>query len=343
MARFLDLSGVRPLSNEGLADFAQNLQKGMQAGAMPEQLRRQAEKERLANALMQIQQKYLPQIYESDIAFKGAQSDLAGQEAEAFRRFGGKPTPAMIEVSQVYDPGTPKFNQALALKQGFAEVRPRPDGVPEDAIMFSEFESKNAVLDQQKRMREDVRRSENMMKAYDTVNEMQKLVEQHPDMADYFQSIIIDPTDKGFIGKTLRFLSSRLVGKDKLAAIEKMQKLSQDLVIKAGEGLGAKNFTDMKARMIDISKPGFTNTAESNQFILEKLKNEFQPWGAYKQDLLNGLRKGYSVEYDLDKYRTKPYQTDPSLIQVPMNDPTMDSPGLESLSDDELMALWGQS
>lgn len=70
-------AAIPPIGAPALRNFAQLLSQGMQMGALPGHLKRQAQQEELANRLSQLQTQYLPRKMEAGIGLQEAQRQKA--------------------------------------------------------------------------------------------------------------------------------------------------------------------------------------------------------------------------------------------------------------------------
>lgn len=78
----MNFQNIQPQGNPLAHDMFSNIQQGMQTAYMPANLAAALQKQQLANQYQQIQNQYAPQMSESEIAQKNAQSNLFGQQAQ---------------------------------------------------------------------------------------------------------------------------------------------------------------------------------------------------------------------------------------------------------------------
>lgn len=299
-------------------DFLGEYMKGYRASKEPSAIRRQEEQERIANALKGLELQYAPQQYEQEQIARGQGIEKTGMENAALPRdIAQRQRLADLIASQTgltsqeimqrmsHAEGMHPYNiqskQAqIAESLGKAQQyypQERPN-VPKGNVSFDEL-SKPEQFDVSKRMRNDLRSAEDVYKADRTLDEMKNIMEKYPELSDTLANILIDPKSSSIKSKIAR----SLINKKDRAALEKFTKLSNDLVLQAGTALGAKNFTDAKLRVLETAKPTSLNSTEANLFLINKMKEEFSPWKGYANELKNGLKNRYVVEYDLDKFR----------------------------------------
>jgi hypothetical protein len=159
----------------------------------------------------------------------------------------------------------------------------------------------------------------NASKAMHDLDEMQKIIKSHPNMARDLSYLLGNPEDKSFLAN----LSRRYLDKKELAAIEKFTKYSNDFVLSAGDSLG-NNFTDAKLKALQLSKMHAGNTDESNKAIIANYKNRLKPMINYGKELKKARGK-YTLPYFEQSY----------------TDEALGNRSIEDLSDEELEALSG--
>jgi hypothetical protein len=156
-------------------------------------------------------------------------------------------------------------------------------------------------------------------KASHDLDEMEKIINENPDMARELTFVLGNPEDKSILSN----LTRKYLDKNKLAAIEKFSKYSNDFVLSAGNGLG-NNFTDAKLKALQLSKMHAGNTDEANRAIINNYRVRLKPLINYGKTLKKARGK-YTLPYFEENY------SDESLGIRP----------IEDLSDEELEALAG--
>lgn len=66
----INFASISPIGRPSVANWAQYFSRGLEAGTQPAHLRREAEKEEIANKMAQTRSEYLPQNLQSDLALK---------------------------------------------------------------------------------------------------------------------------------------------------------------------------------------------------------------------------------------------------------------------------------
>lgn len=218
-------------------------------------------------------------------------------------------TPNQREAADLFGYGTEEYKQELARRGGNPTVN--REGIPKEATPFENMnvnERNNTIKD----MRAGLAKANNITSAVKILDEMEKIMKEHPNMSEYFTPALLngEPT-------VWEKIKRRIPGTDKkaLAAVEKFRKLSNDLVLKGAEGLGAKNATDARVNMLALTKPGEGNTYEANEYLIKRLRGEFDPWVKYGERVKKGLANRYSVEQDLN------YGIEDENLETPKQNP----------------------
>jgi len=269
----------------------------MQLQQMPEEFARKQKESDLRQSLLSLKAQFLPETHRANIDLLNARADKA-RRLEAST---GKNSQIYNDLAKIYGEGSPEFNKAYQQIRSIPDVTQVSDEVPLSSL------PKNEQLDVTKRMRNDLKAAYSVKKAKNTLMEMKKLTEDNPGLSDTFANIIIDPKKDANI--TSKIAKTFLDKKDR-AAVEKYIKLGNDFILYGGEGLGAKNFTDAKAKIIEMSKANVGNSQEANLFVINNMIKQLEPWEAYAQDIKRGLKERKAVEFDLSKYETPEEQED---------------------------------
>lgn len=171
------------------------------------------------------------------------------------------------------------------------------EGVPYDKL------TKNERLFTTKEMHKDLDKATSMSEAYNTLEEMDKILQDHPNLSQYLGPALADPKSAGSFFETLK--RNMFINKDELTAFQKFTKLSNDLILHAGESLGAKNFTDAKLQVIQQSKPMGEYTYEANKYLIDNLKDRLSEGPAWADAIRWGLKNQYKVVREPGKYKKK--------------------------------------
>lgn len=325
--QFTDFTNAKTHEDDysGIADLLPNILSGYKAAREPKRISQEEQKRELMNELLGTQNKYAGREAESNIELKLAQALHARQQAS--NPGGGTMTPRQKELHDLYGDG-PEYQAALKRQYGIIEGAEVPEGaVPLDTLSPGE---RNEAT---KRMRNELTKANDLTKAHKTLDEMQKIMESHPNMADYFSVALVDPNKKQSLFTQLKRTG---VNKEDLAAVEKFTKLSNDLVLSAGNAMGNKAFTDAKLKVIEQAKPNARNTDEANRFVINYMKEDFEPYVGYGKAIQHGLKNRYEVLEDPEQYRPKKQQNQEMASRLqqmpqqeeagtqPQNQPTME-------------------
>lgn len=264
---------------------------------------------------------------QTDLDYRNAQIQEALAKAEYQKSGMAHLTPKQKELADIYGYGTPEYASALKRQYGVIDGADIPAGaVPLDTMSPGERNEATKI------MRQNLTKSNDLSKAHKTLSEMQKIMNEHPNMADHFASALVDPTQKSSI-----FGQLKRIGADKkdLAAIEKFTKLSNDLILSAGQAMGSKSFTDAKLKLLEMAKPSARNTDEANKFVIKHMMEEFEPYVGYSKALQHGLQNRYEVLDVPESYRT----IDPKVQEVSsqLNSGLKNSKPVSEMTDAELL------
>lgn len=296
-----------------------NLQTGrLNLGALPQKLTDDALTRALTIGQSQRDASRDQQFGDELVQAKLDQMRAAAERARREPSSSYKPTEMERVIASIYG------NDPEAVKNAYAEA-----GATKYGLTLPGSESLPVGSEYLKSLPKNVQAQENAYqikmqgqvndarKASHDLDQMQKIIQQHPDMARDFAYILGNPEDKSF----LRSLTRRYIDKTKLAAIEKFTKYSNDFVLSAGAGLG-QNFTDAKLKALQLSKMHAGNTDEANRAIIENYRSHLKPLINYGQSLKKARGK-YTLPYFEDSY------TDQALGIRP----------IQSLTDEEFESL----
>lgn len=210
-----------------------------------------------------------------------------------------KPQPLTKEqrnANALFPEGSPENKQALAWMTG--SPISKPEGLPKGAVPMYGYSKQDRAQEhkKQREMQETVNGAHEGIKI---INEMEAIAKKHPDMSNYFEQIFANPENNDYKTK----LYEKFAGnKDKLTAIQVFDKLSNDLILKAGTKFGA-HFTDAKLKAIQRSKPSTRNTHPAKMSVLSHMKEEFEPYVKYGKELRKVREMGdYAFPFYIEDY-----------------------------------------
>lgn len=153
-------------------------------------------------------------------------------------------------------------------------------------------------------------------RAIDTINEMEEIFAEHPNIGDSFVNLIEGQEE------TIRGSLARL-GADKktLTAIQRLKKLSADLNLSTVMGLPAKAATDLLKQTIRSAAPGGRLTHDAFKHIAESWKKRAEDNIEEATNYEQAWKKGYiPLEKEREKI-TKPTVVAPISQTVKMQTP----------------------
>ncbi len=238
--------------------------------------------------------------HETKFGPQQAQADLEAQQAltrqrNAEAQYAGKTT-TQRDLAAAFGEGTPEYNKALKKSYNVLEQGGNEIGVPYEQMPAHERTHATKTMEQ------DLKRADSQVASYKKLKALKDIQLKHPDMSTDFSVAIMNPDKKTGIIEAMK--RKYLVDKNKLAAIEKFEKLTADLVATGGEAMGGgQRFTDKLQELYKARKPDSRNTPEANIFVIENLMNEMLPGFSYGKDLRYGLKNRIKIIPDDEKYR----------------------------------------
>ena len=217
-------------------------------------------------------------------------------------------TTTQRDLASIFGQGTPEYKMAmqqayglpLSLDTSAAEMQ----GFPKEVIGqdLSRL-PKNLETAQTKEMEGQLKTAEGMEKSLKTLNELEKLTKDHPDLWKSFALMLQDPENKAGISS---YLKKNVVNEKQQTAINKFNKLSSKLIAEGSDAFGGgQRFTDARQGLIAAMKPDVANTAEANRFIIQGMKDELSHGPEYANALRYGIKNRRKIISNPDAFRNK--------------------------------------
>lgn len=170
-----------------------------------------------------------------------------------------------------------------------------------------------------KKMQKEQERVNKVREAKNTVDAMRDLQEKYPKLGEAFSNAIKteDPTKWEQIYRKLPGWFGGL-NQEELTAVQEFRKLSSNLVLHQADIIGGKS-TDALRHIISLSKPSATNTAKANEYLFNKLDEEYEPLIMYGNDVDKAMDLNVYIPQNLSKYK-KEYQ---NIKKAEQNKPTL--------------------
>ena len=313
---FLDFTRVEPLKGmySGVNDiFAgmlkarqekQGLEKGQhenaylkaKAESAPELVASEIERNK-AGSLFTAMQKSL---MEKELPYAGdqAKANLAKTIAEA--TIAGQTPMERQLIGAGYTPGTPEYEAAA--KQ-FIGVQEAPGVEIPGSLSKLPISERTKVKAE---MRDNLTRMDKVVQVNKRLKEMKELNNKYPHLWKYWFQAFESNGEATLKSSLLK--ASGIVNDKDYEALTKMNKLSNQIALLGGEGMG-KNFTDAKLKAIQAAKPNTKNPSKTNDSIIDEMLYE----NSYAEPFRNQLRKGFKEDFpvynDPDIYRKREYET----------------------------------
>lgn len=287
----------RGLADNNYSEIGDLPNKLVEAYRSGPKYRQEMERSKYENIIKEAQSRYAEPLANAQI--ENLQASAWAHRNPQLSGAGSANTALMKElISAGYGPGTPEFQQAVGNAYGISlGAGDIPEGLPEESRPLSIL-SKPEQAAESKFTREETARVNKLKTAVKVLNEMKSLQQANPNLSGEFRAIIADPDDRGILGGIKRAFSSE---KDR-AAVEKMDKLSSDLVSLRLEGLGGRA-TNARQALISQSKAKATNTNEANLFMIDHALDELSFVEPYSKALQSARTHRYAIPLDEDYYR----------------------------------------
>lgn len=307
-------AAIPPQANDysGLANLFSNYYKGYEMGQSPQRLGQEQLSRQLQNSLLgenltaaQTNNQFLPQ--EKQLGLKNSQEELAKMTFENMlaKQFGEQQQQAKLESERAHagqqrasaEHQQEQANQ-LRNQNKWAELA---QNLPNNGVPFAVM-PKNEQLAASKELVAQQKFAHGQVKVNKIAQEMRRIIDEHPNLADDFASAIADAGEKPGVFSKIKRMGAN---KKDLAAFEKFSKLSNDLILQQGESYG-KNFTDAKLAILQMAKPNAANTDEANKYLIDKLLHESSPAEDYNKALEEGRKGRYMPQIGMEYYRKQP-------------------------------------
>ena len=118
------------------------------------------------------------------------------------------------------------------------------------------------------------------------LNEMKKIFDKHPDIGDSYVHLL---NDESYIGKTQR----SLMNKDKLTAIQKLNKLGNELIFEKIKGVPAKGLNQFLEKKIGQSVASGESTKDAADFVIKEMINEAKNVIGDSKNYVQSYKKGF--------------------------------------------------
>ena len=226
--------------------------------------------------------------------------DLSGGDPEKRQQL-------LKQMSDVYLPGEEEKEAVESFKNEVPGARPMAS--------MGKGERNEAF----KKMQKEQERVNKVREAKNTVDAMRDLQEKYPKLGEAFSNAIKteDPTKWEQIYRKLPGWFGGL-NQEELTAVQEFRKLSSNLVLHQADIIGGKS-TDALRHIISLSKPSATNTAKANEYLFNKLDEEYEPLIMYGNDVDKAMDLNVYIPQNLSKYK-KEYQ---NIKKAEQNKPTL--------------------
>ena len=142
-----------------------------------------------------------------------------------------------------------------------------------------------------KQNQEYLKRAEGAHKGLQTLDELDDLIKNNPNIGKYFVRALTSDKDRPSI---MDQLIRQGLSEKELTAVQKFNKLTSQLVVNAGEAFGGgRRWTDATQKLIQDTKPFAGNTDEANRFVSNELRKILVPEAAEYNKVRDSVEKQY--------------------------------------------------
>lgn len=156
----------------------------------------------------------------------------------------------------------------------------REDGkIPENAITAKGLPA-NERLHYTKERTAKVKRGLPAGNVIKITNELDRIIDKYPDLStDMINALVTSKKGSpGFIDIAKLKLADNAAGKERRAAIEIFNKLSNDLVVQSIGGVSGRVASDMYKELLSATKPQLGLTREAIKYVNQHIREEQMPW-----------------------------------------------------------------
>jgi hypothetical protein len=306
-----DYSGIVNFIPQALKSYKETAE----ARETPFELRhkRMMNEEKLKAAAMEnaLEQLYGKKTREAEIASKLAYAQNLLNPQTSTQR----------DLAAIYGAGTPEFKEALKENYELQGLNPSNElyakaidsDIPPDVLGGSlRGLPKNEQLFYVKKMEDDLKKAQNMTKTIKTLDQMQSIMDQNPNLWKSFSLMLSNPEDKSGLEE---YVKRNIINKDEKTQVDIFRKLSNELVASGGEALGSgQRFTDARQALIASMKPDVANTAEANKFIIKNMKGLMGAGPEWEKALRFGLKNRYKIIDNPQLFRESAERGQPELL-----------------------------
>lgn len=243
---------------EGIANFLPNMLKGYQAAQEPQKMEGERQKLLLGNLLsgQQIQHAGLENQYYGQTK----ESDMALQDAQRRNQLA----------------------QALKSEYEAKNMLPEAAGNAANSVPLGQMTAGERQYAAKSRD-ENKKKAHAMIRGTETLDRMEKLIKDHPNMSEDFFASIQDPSKPPGFFKAANQKFNPFKGDVKVA--QKFNKEAAELVLQMIDSYGKQRTTDMMTGLVQASKPQGGNTDEANLYLISNLRKQFKGGKQYLTDL----------------------------------------------------------
>lgn len=168
----------------------------------------------------------------------------------------------------------------LAEKEGIIPGTENMPGIPLRSLTPGARTAEHKVFNENQTA---IKKNENSLKI---LQEMKKIFNKYPDIGDSYVHLLNDNT---VMGKTAR----SLMNKDKLTAIQELNKLGNDLIFEKIKGMPAKGINIFLEKKIGESVASGNSTKDAADFVIDHMMDVTNKGIKESKNYVNSYKKGY--------------------------------------------------
>jgi hypothetical protein len=199
------------------------------------------------------------------------------QEQEALQQHRG----AQLEEMRGYHQGRLGLEEKkLAEKAGIFPGMENMPGIPLASLTTANKTAEHKIFNEHKSA---IKKNE---KSIHILDEIQKIFNQYPDIGDSYAHL---NNDESIVGKTIR----KFMPKDKLSAIQKLNKLGNELIFEKVKGMPARGMNMFIEKKIAQAVASGESTKDAADFVINEMRDSANESNNYSNNYVYGYQRGY--------------------------------------------------
>ena len=306
-----------------------SLLQGMEIGAKPGQLKRQAEKELHENIIKRAEAEHAPENERFKMLLNKAKGENAQEEAlsniahtkaqtnslnENAKWAGGQMPESVRIANSMAQPGSEKWKEIIAQTEGIPYEPPvteqnsqQPGQQAKLTTVMTESLTpirggKNERTAVSKELTKQETIANGMIKTNASVQRIKEIITANPNLSGTFSAIMANPEKRNSIFSNLM---AQAGNQKERAAVEKLIKETNDLVLGMQSMNPGIRSTDSLRELWTSTKPQFSNSDEANMYVLDRLNDDTIGGRVYLDTIHTARKKGMAINVDQEAFKNR--------------------------------------